>query len=85
MDREAVRTYARRDWAAVQRLRLRERGEKFRKEGPSGMIRASRALWSFVRAARRNWPSARERTEDLAHHVELKRRLDRAARAFPVR
>jgi hypothetical protein len=85
MDVASVRAYARRDWAAAERLRLRERATQYRREGPRGTIAASRALWRFVRSVRRDWPSERERASDLALHVALERRLDRAARAFPVR
>jgi hypothetical protein len=85
LDPELVRSYALRDWGAVRRLHLSERAARFRAEGPEGSIAASGRLWRFVRSVRGGWPSARERAGDLAHHVELKRLLDRAARAFPVR
>jgi len=85
VDREAVLAYARRDWGAVERLRLREREATFRKGGPAATISASRRLWEFARSLNPRWPPKRAREEDLAHHVELKRRLDRAARAFTVR
>jgi hypothetical protein len=34
-----------------------------------------------MRQLRPDWPSEQERSADLAHHVELKRRLDAAAHA----
>ncbi len=85
MDREAAQAYVRRDWEAAERLRLREREAAFRKAGPAATIGASRRLWEFARSLNPGWPPKRAREEDLAHHVELKRRLDRAGRAFPVR
>jgi hypothetical protein len=85
MDRAAFQTYAERDWATFERLLFRERAAKFRKEGPRATIRASRELWKFARSLRRAWPPERARAADLAHHVAFKRRLDRIARAFPVR
>jgi len=42
-------------------------------------------LWQHARRVRPDWPTPRDRNEDLAHHVELKRRLDRAADAFTRR
>jgi len=35
-----------------------------------------------MRRLRPDWPSPEERSEDLAHHVALKRAIDRAAGAF---
>jgi hypothetical protein len=85
MDRDAAREYARRDWVALDHLRLRERPSRFRKGGSAASIRAGRRLWALVRGIRGTLSSQRGRAADLAHHVELKRRLDRAARAFRIR
>jgi hypothetical protein len=85
LDPELVRSYALRDWGAVRRLHLREREARFRAEGSEGSIAASSELWRFAHSAHRRSPSPRARAADLAHHVELKRLIDRAARAFPVR
>jgi hypothetical protein len=35
-----------------------------------------------MRLVRSDWPTAEERRDDLAHHVALKRAIDRAARVF---
>ena len=43
------------------------------------------ALWQYVRRLRGDWPSARDRSEDLAHHVELKGKRDRARHALTTR
>jgi len=48
-------------------------------------LEASRALYEHVRRIRPDWPTERERAEDLAHHVALKRLLDQASRALAVR
>jgi len=42
-------------------------------------------LWQHARRVRPDWPTPRDRNEDLAHHVELTRRLDRAADTFTRR
>ena len=43
---------------------------------------ASQALWVHMRQVNPDWPSEAERQEDLAHHVALKRAIDRAAGVF---
>lgn len=85
MNRQATKAYARRDWSAPERLRLQERQVEFRKEGSKATVRASRKLWDFARSLKPGWPSKRLRDDDLAHHIELKNQLERAARGFPVR
>jgi hypothetical protein len=85
MDREATRAFVERDWGAFERLRFAERAVRYRKEGAAGTVQRSRALWHRVRSMHRGWPTRRARALDLAHHVELKRTLDRAARGFTVR
>lgn len=46
---------------------------------------ASHALYEHVRRIRPDFPTERDRAEDLAHHVALKRLLDQASRALAVR
>jgi hypothetical protein len=50
--------------------------------GPLATFEASPALWDHMRRLRPDWPSPDERREDLAHHVTLKRAIDRAGGAF---
>jgi hypothetical protein len=38
-----------------------------------------------MRALQPDWPTARQRDEDLTFDIALKRALDRAANAFPPR
>jgi hypothetical protein len=85
MDRDATRAFIGRDWGAFARLRFAERAALYRKDGAAGTIKRSRALWNRMRSMRRDWPTRAARALDLAHHVELKRTLDRAARGFTVR
>ena len=85
MDRDATRAFVERDWGAFERLRFAERAARYRKEGAAGTVRRSRALWHRVRSMRRGWPTRTARAQDLAHHVELKRTLERAAGGFTVR
>jgi hypothetical protein len=50
--------------------------------GPVTTLVASQALWIHMRSLRPDWPTDAERRDDLAHHVALKRAIDRAASAF---
>jgi hypothetical protein len=38
-----------------------------------------------MRSVRPDWPSERERADDLSHHVELKRQIDLASHGFTRR
>ena len=85
MDSEAARAFLGRGWTEAERLE-REHWARLRwEEGPAALLRAAQALWDHVRRQRPDWPSERERAEDLAHHVALKRLLDQAARALGAR
>jgi hypothetical protein len=74
-----------RDWAGMAALKRSHWAERFRAEGSEATVRASSALWIHVRQIRSDWPTARDRSDDLAHHIELKRQLDRTAHAFARR
>jgi hypothetical protein len=85
MDPESIREFARRNRAEVEASKQRYWVQQYRAFGPVRTVRASQALWQFVRRLRPDWPTARDRAEDLAHHVELKRRIDRAADGVATR
>jgi len=85
MDPESIREFARRNRAEVRASKQRYWVQQYRAQGPARTIRASQALWQFVRHLHPDWPTGCERAEDLAHHVELKRRIDRAAHAVAAR
>ena len=85
MDREAIRAFVQRDRAAVEALKQAHHARRFQERGAAAGWQAGQALWDHARRVRPDWPTARDRAEDLAHHVELKRRLDRAAHAFTRR
>jgi hypothetical protein len=57
----------------------------FREHGFRVTLDAGHALFEHARRLRPDFPTERDRAEDLAHHVALKRLLDRARRAFTVR
>jgi hypothetical protein len=88
MDARHVRAYAERDWAAVAADKEEHWAREFAARGPRATFEASQILWRHMRRLQPGWPSEDERRDDLAHHVALKRALDRAAsvaRAFTPR
>jgi hypothetical protein len=85
MDRASIQEFARRNRAEVQASKQRYWAEQYRARGSACTIGASQALWQYMRRLRPDWPTARDRAEDLAHHIELKRMIDRAAHAFTAR
>lgn len=85
MKSDDVRAFVDRDWAGFAALKRAHWAERFRIEGAEATRRASRMLWEHARRVRPDWPTERERAEDLAHHVELKRLIDQAAHAFADR
>jgi len=66
--RGEVAAAKREHWASLHRAR-----------GPAATVAASQALWQHMRRLRPDWPTARDRAVDLAHHLELKRKIDAAA------
>lgn len=85
MNRGDLEAYARRDWTVLDRLDREHWVDTFQRSGGAVSFRVSAELAEYVRRLRPDWPSAADRQEDLEHHVALKRRIDRAARAFNSR
>jgi len=85
MDRTALKTFVGRDRDSVAALKRDHHATRHRvSRGKSG-LQAAQGLREYARKVRPDWPTVRDRAEDLAHHVALKRRLDRAAHAFIAR
>jgi hypothetical protein len=82
MNPEDVRAYARRAWHAAEALKQEHWAREVAERGRLATFEASQALWAHMRRVRPDWPSPEERREDLAHHIALKRAIDRAAGAF---
>ena len=85
MDRDAVRAFIARDRDRVAALKRDHHAGRFRASGGKSGLEAARELREHARKVRPDWPTARDREADLAHHVALKRRIDRAAHAFSTR
>ena len=77
-----MRAFARRDWQAAEVSKREHWTREFAARGPAATLEASAALWQHMRMVRPDWPTEGERREDLAHHIALKRAIDRAARVF---
>lgn len=85
MDKDAIRAFVARDRDLVASLKLEHHARRHRASRGTSGIEAARMLREYVRRVRPDWPTARDRDEDLAHHVALKARIDRAAHAFTAR
>ena len=85
MDLTSIQEFARRNRAEVQASKQRYWAEQYRAQGPAYTMRASQALWQYMRRVRPDWPTACDQADDLAHHVELKRKIDRAAHVVATR
>ncbi len=85
MDRRAIRGFVERDRARVDVAKQEHHARRFRESHGTAGIEAGWALWEYTRRVRPDWPTERDREQDLAHHIALKQRLARAAHAFPRR
>ncbi|MEW6688685.1 MAG: hypothetical protein AB1452_06280 [Pseudomonadota bacterium] len=85
MDRKAIRAFLARDRERAAALKREYHARRHRASRGTAGLAAGKMLREYARRARPGWPTARDRAEDLAHHVALKRRIDRAAHAFRPR
>ena len=84
MEREHLEAFIHRDRTAVERLKRDHWIEQYRRHGGLATMRAAHQLYEHARRLRPDFPGQREMEIDLAHHVELKRRLDRTADALSL-
>jgi hypothetical protein len=82
VDASSIRRFVDRPWGLLRAAKRRYWAEEVAARGDDAPLRASRMLWLHMRGLRPDWPSDAERAADLAHHLELKGCLDRAARAL---
>jgi len=85
MDRDAIRAFVARDRDSVAALKRDHHAKQNRASRGTSGPQAARVLRAYARKVRPDWPTARDRDKDLADHVALKRRIDRAAHAFSAR
>ena len=82
---DGLRAFAQRDRTAVKALKSEFWAERFRALGGRETFRIGQALREHARRVRPDWPTEKDRREDLADHIEWKRQIDRAANAFTGR
>ena len=82
MDPARARHFMERPWEALAALEGEHWAREFVQRGPRATLEAAVLLWEHMRRIRPDWPSDAERRDDLAHHLDLKGAIDRAAGAF---
>jgi hypothetical protein len=75
VDRDQIAAFLRRPRGPVDDLKA----EWWAMRSP---IEAGHELWEHARRVHPDFPSADDRADDLAHHIDLKRRMDRASKAL---
>ena len=85
MDARAVRRFSTRAWKDVSDSKRAYWAERFRREGWMSVWTAAQGLLAYARRIRPDFPSARERDQDLSDHSTQRTRLERAAHAFTRR
>jgi hypothetical protein len=85
VNKNAIRAFVVRDRDRVAALKRDHHARRHRASRGTSSLEAARALREHARRVRPDWPTARERDQDFAHHVALKGRIDRAAHAFAAR
>ena len=81
MHRDDLRAYARHPWHVAGAFEHEHWARELAVD-PLATFAASQALWVHMRQVNPDWPTEAERREDFAHHVALKRAIDRAAGVF---
>lgn len=84
MKADDLRAFASRDWAAVERHKRDYWAERFQHSGAQPARTAANALLEHARRLGVT-ASVEQRDDDMAGHVLVRDRLDRAARAFTRR
>jgi hypothetical protein len=85
VDPNDLRAFANRDWAAAERGKQKYWADRYRSEGPVPARDAATLLLDHARRLGTAGLTDGERRDDLAHHLQLRDRLDRAARALAGR
>jgi hypothetical protein len=85
MDAAQLRAFALRDRRAVDAAKLRYWTDRYRDRGWADTWRRAQELYAYARRVRPDFPTARDRDQDFADHLELKRRLDQASHVLAGR
>ncbi len=79
VDATGLRAYLARDWKAVRDLKEDGWIEQLEAGDPAEGIRLAAELYEDAKAARPDWPTDEDRSDDFRHHVQLAELLRRAA------
>jgi len=85
VDPEDLRAFANRDWAAAARSKQQYWADRYHRDGTTPARQAATLLLEHARRLGAAGLTDGERRDDLAHHLELRDRLDRTARALARR
>ncbi|HXG56981.1 MAG TPA: hypothetical protein VNJ03_16505 [Vicinamibacterales bacterium] len=85
MERDDLRAFAYRDWVAAERGKQQYWADRYRRGGSGPARHASTLLLEHARRLGSAILGDAERSVDLAHHIALRDRLDRAGRALGTR
>lgn len=85
MNPKDLRAFAQRDWAAAERAKHEYWADRYRRDGGALARQAATVLHEHARRLGAAGMDDADRGDDLAHHVTLRDRLDRAARALAGR
>lgn len=81
MSADALRDFALRDRVSVEESKQRYWTERKRSLTAEQILHLSDALRMHARMVRSDWPSDRERSDDVAVHCQVSEALSRAARS----
>jgi len=81
VDREQLLAFAHRDWSQVAEAKTAFWREAKRDQSVADLLAVGDLLRRHAQAVRPDWPSARDRAEDLAVHL----RVSEALRAVAIR
>lgn len=80
MNREDIEAFAGRDWGLVEQAKRRFWSQRKQTLSPGEALAIAEGLRLHVRALRPDWPSAKERAEDLEAHAQVAASLRRVPR-----
>ena len=84
VDPKDLRAFAQRDWAAAERGKQQYWADRYRREGAGPARQAATQLFEHARRLGTIGLES-DRADDFAHHVVIRDRLDRVARALGSR
>ena len=82
VDPKDLRAFADRDWAAAARGKQQYWADRYHRDGAAPARQVATLLLEHARRLGAAGLTDSERGADLAHHLEVRDRLDRAARAL---